>query len=351
MGETMTAAVFEGEGRLVLQERPIPVIKEPTDVLIEVGAVGICGTDLHILDVPPRHPAAVGAVLGHEFAGRIAGVGSAVDNVKVGDHIVADPNSPCGKCVPCSRGYPNACLGVLSAPVPGYANTFGIFRDGAMAKYMVMPGCDVYRIAPAVPATHACVAEPLAVAVNGLNKVGVQPGETVVVLGAGPIGLCFLGVASAAGARTIVSEPSAMRREAAIACGADIVLDPTVENLEERVMSETDGEGADVAVEAVGHLFDVCVRIARFGGRVLLFGDDAIARPAIPQAWVMRRELQIFGAFLPKFTWCRAIQMLEQGLIPMDHIVTHQLPLSQVHQGMQLLRDGKAIKVAICPGL
>ena len=351
MNQTMTAAVFRGNGQLILEDRAIPTVSEPTDVLIEVGAVGICGTDLHILDVPPRHPAAVGAVLGHEFAGKIAAVGSAVTNVQVGDHIVADPNAPCGKCVPCSRGYPNACEGVLSAPVPGYANTFGIFRDGAMAKYMVMPGSDVYIIAPEVPAAHGCVAEPLAVAMNGLNKVGVQPGETVVVLGAGPIGLCFLGVAKAAGARTIVSEPSPMRREAAVALGADILVDPSAEDLEEIVSRETDGEGADVAVEAVGHLFDVCVQIARFGGRVLLFGDDATAHPAIPQAWVMRRELKVYGAFLPKFTWCRAIQMLEQRLVDMNHVVTHQLPLSEVHHGMQLLREGKAIKVAICPGM
>ena len=117
-------------------------------------------------------------------------------------------------------------------------------------------------------------------------------------------------------------------------------------------MAETNGEGADVVAEAVGHLLDVCVQVARFGGRIIVFGDDSRAHPQIPQAWLMRRELTVIGAFLPKFTFPRAVEILEQGLVPMEHIVTHQLPLAQVHEGIQLLREGKntiAVKVESRP--
>ena len=330
-------------------QRPVPEIKEPTDVLIEVDAVGICGTDLRILDLPRRHPAAENVILRHEFAGRIEAVGSAVHGLREGDHIVADPNVPCGTCRSCRGGYPNACQVAQNSPVPGYVNTFGIFRDGGMTRFTVMPGADVYKVASHVPAAHAVLGEPLAVALNGLNKVGLRPEDTVVVLGAGPIGLLFLSVAKVAGARVIASEPLALRRKAARTCGADVTVDPAREDLEEVVMAETGGSGADVVVEAVGHLLDLCVRLARFGGRILVLGDDATARPAVPQAWLMRRELQIVGAFLPKFTMNDAVRMLEQGSLPMEQIVTHQLPLGGVHEGMELLREGKAIKVVLRP--
>ena len=184
-----------------------PRIQYPTDVLIQVEGAAVCGTDLHILEVPPRHPATPGVILGHEFAGRIAEVGSAVAKVKVGDPVAVDPNAPCGHCEMCLNSFPNACTTIKSAPVPGYFNTRGIFRDGAMARYIVYPATDVYKIARHIPAAHAAMSEPLAAVLNGLNKIGIFPGETMVVLGAGPIGLLFLEMAKAGGARVIVSEP------------------------------------------------------------------------------------------------------------------------------------------------
>ena len=345
----MTGAVFEGDGKLVLKQRPVPKVEKPNEVLIQVEATGICGTDIHILEVPPRHAATAGVILGHEFAGRIADIGSEVRNVNVGDPVAVDPNAPCGHCETCRNGYPNACLTAKAAPVPGYFNTRGIFRDGAMARYIVYPATDVYRVSPDVPMAHAAVAEPLGVALNGMNKVGIRPGETVAVLGGGPIGLMFMGLAKAAGARVIASEPIALRREVAKACGADLVVDPTRDDIVKVVKEETGGAGADVVGEFVGHVLDVCVEIAKFAGRILVVGCDALARPEINQVRIMFEELQIIGAVLPRFTFSRALKTLEEGLLPMDKIVSHRLPLNQVHEGMQLIRDGKAVKVVLCP--
>ena len=128
-----------------------------------------------------------------------------------------------------------------------------------------------------------------------------------------------------------------------------VVVDPTQEDLEQVVKKETNGEGAEVVGEFVGHLLDVCVQLARFGGRILLVGCDELARPPIPQARMVFYELQMIGAVLPKYTFSRAVKMLEQGKVPIDKIVSHQIPLERVHEGFQLVREGKAIKVVICP--
>ena len=349
MAGTMTGAVFKGDGELVLEKRPIPKLENPGDVLVQVEAVGICGTDVHILRVPPVHPATRDVILGHEFAGRIAEVGSAVENVAVGDPVAVDPNAPCGHCDMCQGGYPNACEVIKSCPVPGFFNTRGIFRDGSMARYIVYPATEVHKIAPHVSLAHAAVIEPLAVALNGLEKIPLRIGETVVVLGGGPIGLMFAGLAKRTGGRVIVSEPIPMRREAAVALGVDLVVDPMQEDLEEVVKAETDGKGADVVGDFVGNMLDVAVEIAGFGGRIVVGGCQENARPAISQVWVLMRELMIVGAVLPKYTFLRAIKVLEQELLPMDIIVSHQLPLSRVHEGFQLVREGKAIKVVFCP--
>ena len=169
MSASMLAAVFKGGGKLVLEERPVPTVKDSHDVLLAVKGVGICGTDLQILEVPPRHPAAADIILGHEFCGEVVEVGSSVTNCKPGDRIVVDQNAACGHCEECRRGFPNACLTVLSAAFPGYADTPGIFHDGALAKYIVIPDYMAYPVDSNVPWPHMAVAEMVAAAFNGVR--------------------------------------------------------------------------------------------------------------------------------------------------------------------------------------
>jgi len=344
------AAVFEGNGKLVLKERPLPRIVKPTDVLLEVQGVGICGTDLHILQVPPAHPATVGATLGHEFTGVVVEAGPAVTEVRPGDRVLVDPHPGCGVCTECRSGHPDRCGPLYaSAGAPGHCNTIGIFMDGAMTSHVVVPAHALYKIDASVPPHLAALAEPLACVVSAADKLKVQPGENVVVLGGGPIGLLFTSLFKASGAaKVFVSEPSDYRRKAALACGATRAVDPGKENLAALVSQEMPG-GADVVVEAVGPLLPLAIEIAHSSGRVLQFGHDELARPAIPVAELLRKEITIFGSFIGKFSFHKLPRILASGVLPLEHIVSHQLPLSRVHEGIELLRRGQAIKIVLHP--
>jgi threonine dehydrogenase-like Zn-dependent dehydrogenase len=346
----MIAAVFEGEGKLVLKERPMPRLRTATDVLLKVTGVGICGTDLHILQVPPAHPAKVGAILGHEFTGEIAEVGREVQGIAVGDHVLVDPHPGCGVCEECRAGHPDRCIPLYSsAAAPGHSATIGIFSDGAMTSYVVVPAHALHRVDPEVPSHLAALAEPLACIVSASRKLKVQPGDTVVVLGAGPIGLLYASFFRACGAaRILVSEPSEYRRAAAMEIGADRVVDPQHEDLAAVVRGEMPG-GAHVVVEAVGPLLPLAIELAKAGGRILQFGHDELARPQVPVAEIVRKELVIHGAFIGKFAFSELPGILASGVLPLEKIVSHRLPLSRVHEGLELLRAGRAIKVVLHP--
>ena len=346
----MLAAVFEGNGKLVLKDRPRPRLSRDTDVLIKVLGVGICGTDLHILQVPPAHPATVGAILGHEFTGEVVETGAAVTEVRPGDRVLVDPHPGCGRCAECVSGHPDRCIPLYnSASAPGHCATIGIFSDGAMTSYAVAPSHALFKIAPSVPAHIAALAEPLGCVTSAADKLKVQPGDNAVVLGAGPIGLLFLSLLKAAGAaKVIVSEVSEYRRAAALDCGAALVVDPKREDLTEVVRREMPG-GAYVVVEAVGPLLAQAIEIAHSSGRVLQFGHDELARPAIPVAELLRKELTVYGGFIGKFSFHKLPRLLESGVLPLERIVSHRLPLSRVHEGIELLRRGQAIKVVLHP--
>jgi len=343
------AAVFEGDGKLELKERPEPKLTKENDVLLKVQGVGICGTDLHILQVPPAHPATVGAILGHEFTAEVVAVGSAVPDFRAGDRVLVDPHPGCGLCEQCKSGHPDRCIPLYNSAVPGQCATIGIFSDGAMTSYAVAPAHSLYRVDPSVPAHIAALAEPLSCVVSATQKLKVQPGETVVVLGAGPIGLLYATFLKACGAaKIIVSEISEYRRQAALDCGATLVVDPLNEDLVSVVQREMNG-GADVVVEAVGPLLPQAIDLVHSGGRILQFGHDELARPEIRVAEIVRKEITIFGGFIGKFSFHKLPAIIESNVLSLDKIVSHRMPLSKVHEGLSLLREGRAIKVILHP--
>jgi len=346
----MQAAIFEGEGQLVFRERPKPVLKNDTDALIKVTGVGICGTDLHILQVPAAHPAKVGITLGHEFTGEVVEVGSKIPDFSPGDTVLIDPHPGCGVCQECKKGNTDNCIPLMTTSgESGHPNTIGIFSDGAMTSYVVVPWQSLYSVSQSVPSHICALAEPLSCVVNAMNKLKVQPGDTVLVLGAGPIGLMFTSLLKANGAsKIIVSEISEHRREAARDCGATNVVDPTVEDLATVVARETQN-GPDIVVEAVGPLLPEAIELVRTRGTVLQFGHDETIRPEIPIASMLKKEVQIIGAFIGRYSFGRVARIMESGQLPLDRIVSHRLPLSQIHHGIDLLRQGKAIKVILSP--
>lgn len=347
----MIAAVYKGEGRLCLEERPRPRRRSESEALIRVTGVGICGTDLHILQVPPAHPARRETILGHEFTGEIVEVGSEISDFRPGERVLVDPHPGCGVCAACKRGEPDRCIPLYTSGEPGHPNTIGIFSDGAMAQYVVVPRQSLYRVSPRVKPHIAALAEPLSCVINAFDKVATRPGESVVVLGAGPIGLLFTAMFRASGAaRVIVSEPSEYRRRAAMQCGATRVVDPRNEDLQQLVREELAEAGPQVVVEAVGHLLPLAIDLVGGHGRVLQFGHDETVQPAIAVGTLLKKEVTIHGAFIGRHSFERAAAVMESELLPLDRVVSHRLPLENIHEGIELLRAGQAIKVIVHPG-
>ena len=202
----MKAVVFAGNGMLDLQELPDPRPEGPDDVVIRVAANGICGSDLRALTTPPQMVYDEGVVIGHEFVGEVSAVGSEVTGVAVGQRVTAVPNINCQVCWYCRSGHLNLCESFVH---------LGSMRNGGAADYVVVPERMIVPVPDSLSDEMATLAEPLACVLNGTRAAGVHPGETVLILGAGPIGLLYQMIFKAAGAQVIVSEPGSMRRRVA----------------------------------------------------------------------------------------------------------------------------------------
>mgnify|MGYP005837942023 CR=1 FL=1 len=340
MAETMLAAVFEGEGRLEVRERPIPKITRPDEVLLEVEISGICGTDIHICEVPPGHPATPGTILGHEYVARVLHVGEKVTTVKPGDRVVIAPNLYCGLCPACRAGRPNQCASFT---------TLGIFIDGGFARYNVAPERALFPISKDLPGEEAVFTELLSCVVGGTQKAALHPGESVAILGAGPVGLMFALVFRAAGAgKIIMTDIAPFRLGYARKIGADLALNSREGDPISQIKEETGG-GADVVVDAVGTLFPQAVEAAGVGGRVILFGMNQQAMPSVHQYTITRRELTIYGTYIGINTFPPAIKMLESGVLKPSTLITHRLKLEEIHKAFEASRAGETIKVVIRP--
>jgi threonine dehydrogenase-like Zn-dependent dehydrogenase len=302
------AAVFAGVGRLEVQERPEPRAEGDDELLLEVEACGVCGTDLKILADPPGHPATVGVVLGHEFVGRANG----------GRFVVA-PNIACGRCDQCRRGLRNQCENFT---------TLGVFRDGGLAPLVRVPAANCHPISADVPPEIAALAEPLSTVVHGVRQLRPFPGERALVVGAGPIGLMFVALMRHAGCRVGVIEPSEERRMLAERLGAEEL------------------ERAEIVVDAVGSQLPAALDRVERGGRILLFGVDSRARAEIAQERITREELTIIGSFVGQDVFPAAVSLLEGGL-DLAPLVTHRIGLEELPAALDELRAGRAVKVEV----
>jgi threonine dehydrogenase-like Zn-dependent dehydrogenase len=334
----MRAAVFQGEGRLAIEERPLPTLAAVDDVIIAVEACGICGTDVQILNVPPGHPATPGTIMGHEFIGHVTAVGTGVSDLRIGQRVTVDTDPKCGACTSCRAGRPANCLNLVA---------LGIFRDGALASHVKAPAGAVYPLGDGPRAEIAALIEPLACVVNGTNRAAARPGESVVVFGAGPIGCLFTAVFKAAGvAPIIVVEPNAARAEVARAMGADAVVSP--DELSARRAELLPG-GADIVVDAVGSLLPEAIESVCVGGRIILFGMNSNARPPVHQVQITEKGLTIHGTYITNFTFPAAIRLIESGVLDLAPMVSEVLPLERTAEGIAHLRSGAATKVVITP--
>jgi 2-desacetyl-2-hydroxyethyl bacteriochlorophyllide A dehydrogenase len=337
MAQTMMAARLHGPGDLRMDIIDVPVPKTD-EVLIKVHRTGICGTDLHIAkgNFPaPNLP----LTLGHEFSGTIVEVGSSVSSVPVDAKVVADINIACGACDFCRKGAKLFCPSVRQ---------LGVHDSGALAEFIVAPAQNIYILPDAISLDAAAYVEPLACAIHGQDRIGIRAGETVLIIGGGPMGLAHAALAKLQGAaQIVVSEPDLHRREIAIKMGADVVVDPINENLNEILKSKTNNIGPDVVIEAVGSIptYEASVALVRRGGRILAYG-------AAPQDASMQlrpfdiyaKELTIVGSYAGTYdTWPRAINLIAAGRFNPALIVDCIRPLSEAVAAIKSLENDRSI--------
>ncbi len=343
----MKAGVFTQVDKFEVQEWDKPAI-EPGDVLIRVKAAAICGTDLRIFHGKKTKGVRMPSVIGHEVSGEVVETGADVTELSVGDRVCVDPVLPCGECAYCMNGMENVCQNRVA---------IGYEYDGCFAEYMRIPGKfikrqNVQKVPDSVSWVGGALAEPLGCVINGQRKLNITPGDKVVVLGTGPIGLmhCMLAKASGA-AKVFVSEPNEMRRNMASDYGADILVDPVNESLEEVVMANTGGLGADVVILAIGipALANDALKIARKGGRVSMFaGFSKGDLPPVDVNIIHYNELVVTGSSsLQRKDLQTALALIESGAIDVDKLATHKFPMDKIEEAFAVAESGQALKVIL----
>ena len=329
-----------------VREMAFPKEPGPHEVLVKTMACGVCGTDVHIYhghkgsaEVTPP------VVLGHEFAGVVEAVGSEVTLVSVGDHVAMDPNMYCGKCRPCRMGRKQNCEHLYA---------LGVNTDGGFAQYCLCPEAQCFPVDPALPFDVAAMVEPLACAVHGIDLAHIIPGQAVLVIGGGTIGLMMVQLARLAGASAVLlSEPVELRRKLGLEVGADGVIDPIHEDVPGRIKELAGLDGADVVIECVGGRTGAAaqaVDAAGPGGRILLFGvphPEALLETSL--CAIYQKELTILGSFVNPDTHSRAAALIASGRLRLKELITHRFPVDRLREAIETQAGPESIKVLVVP--
>ena len=338
---TMRAAVLERPKHIVVREMPVPKVG-PRDVLIAVKRAGICGTDVHMLN---GHFAleSLPVIPGHEFSGVVAAVGSEVSRIAVGTRVTADINVGCGHCFFCRKNEVLLCKEMYQ---------LGIHRNGGFAEYAAVPERLVLPLPDEMPFAIAALTEPLSCCVRSHARSGIRPGESVLVIGAGPIGNLHVQLARVSGAAPIiVADLNTQRLAIAAESGADVtVADP--DELDGVVRDLTDGRGADVVIESVGNaaLYDKTFSLVRPGGRIVAFGvAGPDARSTFSPLQVVLSEIGMKGTVASSGDDLHdALTLLRWGRIDTSHFTREVRPLEGLHSAIEeFMGDPRILKLQI----
>ena len=347
----MRAGVYRGAGRVEVEQVPVPEISDG-EVLIRVAACGICGTDVKKIQhgfVPPPQ------IFGHEVAGTVVAVGRGVKRWKPGDRVVSFHHIPCGVCFYCQRKLLSQCPAYRKVGLTaGFDPNGGGFAEYTRAMpWIVERG--MVAIPPDVSFEEATFIEPVNTCLKGVQKARVAPGETVVVLGQGPIGLLLMLLCKLAGATVLTTDPVPERRAKSASLGAAVALDPATGSVRDQVRARTDGRGADAVLVAVPSAAVVAeaLALARPGGRVLLFAhNDPQMHVEFPAAAVGVEEKEILGSY------SAAVDLQEESAelvfsrrLPVRELISHRFSLDRIDQALDLAAHpaGGSLKVVITP--
>ncbi len=316
--ETMQALVIRDVGMIDLCELPVPQVTQPNDVLLKVSAVGICGSDLKILE--GKHHFRKDIALGHEFCGTVVEIGSHVNHVKVGDRVAVDPNIRCGFCTFCRMGLTSQCVEIKHSSI-------GVMRNGGYSEYCLVPEQQCFVLPTEIDDVLGTQVETLATVINGMNTLLMLPYDYVMILGFGPIGYLFAQFSKNIAAKVAVTEIDPYRISIARQCGLT-VWNPLEEDVVANITEFTHGRKADIVVEATGNALEQALRCVTPGGKVLPFGmDSSIEATVIPND-ITRWAVKILGLYLGQNTMEPAIRIFQEKRLNMEPFFTKTIPLA-----------------------
>lgn len=334
-----------------LGEIAVPEIS-PEEVLIRVKAVGICGSDVHIYEWTPGYEHLtkyMPVVLGHEFAGEVVEVGSQVSGFRQGDRVTSEVGRTCGHCIYCVTGKANLCDQKLGL------GRIGLERKGAMTEYVVSHNSLLHKIPDRVSFEEAAMSEPATVALSALEQIKIFPGDPVVIMGTGPIGLILAQGAKAAGAWPIVVTGLSHdkdRLRLAKSLGADETIDVEKEDPVEKVKGMTGGLGASFIFEGSGSGkgFNQGLEMLRKGGELVAVGIYP-EKISVDVTYKLVREMRVFRGVSggTRLAWQRVLNLMASSQIRVAPLITHRLPLKQAEEGFRACLEKKAVKVILFP--
>lgn len=335
----MRAVIVERPGQVRVDTLPDPA-PQPDGVVVRVGACGVCGTDLHIVDgefPPTPYP----ITPGHEFAGEVVAVGSRVDTVTVGDRVAVDPSLFCGRCAYCRIGRGNLC-----ANWGAIGDTVG----GAFAEYVAVPAANCYRMPPGMDFRLGATVEPLSCAVHGLRRLAPRPGDTVLVVGAGTMGLLLVQLLVRSGAATVaVVDTNPGRLAIAVEVGATATGTTLAE------VAEAAPLGFDRVVDATGvpAVIEEALSVVARGGTFMVFGvAPGEARIALSPYRVYNDELTVVGSMAVLHSFGPALALLQSGAVHTGPLLGEAFPLGRFDAAVQAVRrgqSGRGVKVQVLP--
>lgn len=315
--DTMKALVMKDVGHIEFELRPIPHAKDPDDVVIKIHAVGICGSDVKIVE--GKHHFKPNTVLGHEFCGEIVEVGSHVHHMKIGDRVAVDNNIRCGFCDFCRMGLTSQCVDIKTSAL-------GVMRDGGYAEYTIVPEKQCFVLPDEIDDILGTQVETLATVVNGMNTLQMLPYDYVMVIGFGPIGYLFSQFARNIAAKVAVTEIDPFRIEVAKQCGLT-VWNPEEVNVVDKINEFTYGRKADIVIEATGNDLATALQCVTPGGKVLPFGmDSSIITTVVPNE-ITRWATKILGLYLGQNTMVPSIRIFREKRLNMGPFFTKVISL------------------------
>lgn len=339
----MKAAVWDAINHVSINEVPKPCADEG-HVVVKVKAVGVCATDIHMISgkVTLASPP---AILGHEIAGVIDEIGQGVHGWNVGDRVVIDTIISCGRCKACKSGRKELCPDRMEIGYNPY--------DGGYAEYVRVPAQCLVHLPEEIPFRDAAILESIACPFGAVLRIGVKPGSTVLIQGAGPAGIAFTQAAKLSGAKKVImSARGKQRLEFAKHFGADEVIDAQNENVLERVMELTGGEGCDYVMDAAGTVDSIllCFDAAKIGGDVFYYGiPDASAEIPFPFMTMMMKQLRLHGILEYCAGWDTLVSLAQTGRINVHDMVTHTFGIEELPKAIELYKskDRSLIKAVI----